>query len=117
MKSNPSHIVIQCHAHIYGKMGRVKTTIEIPDALFRKAKAAAAEQGQSLKDFFTEAVRNRLQRDESGGPGKSWGKLSQASGTFTERTRESTGSSPRSSKRSRKNNGANAGYERAFGTR
>ena len=40
----------------------MKTTIELPDALFRKAKAAAAEQGQSLKNFFTEAVQDRLQR-------------------------------------------------------
>jgi hypothetical protein len=40
----------------------VKTTIELPDLLFRKAKAAAAEQGGTLKDFFTEAVRDRLQR-------------------------------------------------------
>jgi len=38
----------------------VKTTIEIPDVLFRRAKAAAAEQGKTLKDFFTEAVRRQL---------------------------------------------------------
>jgi HicB family len=38
----------------------VQTTIEIPDALFRRAKAAAAEQGKSLNDFFTEAVRQQL---------------------------------------------------------
>ncbi len=40
----------------------MKTTVEIPDALFRKAKAAAAEDGKSLKDFFTEAVSIRLQQ-------------------------------------------------------
>ena len=40
----------------------MKTTIELPDALFRKAKAAAAERGQSLKSFFTEAVQERLRR-------------------------------------------------------
>lgn len=40
----------------------MKTTIEIPDLLFRKAKAAAAEEGRSLNDFFTEAVSDRLQR-------------------------------------------------------
>jgi hypothetical protein len=38
----------------------MKTTIEIPDPLFRRAKAAAAEQGKSLKDLFTEAVRLQL---------------------------------------------------------
>jgi hypothetical protein len=38
----------------------VKTTIEIPDALFRKAKSRAAERGQSLKDLFTEALEEKL---------------------------------------------------------
>jgi len=41
-------------------MGPVKTTIEIPDALFRKAKSQAAERGQSLKDLFTEALEEKL---------------------------------------------------------
>jgi predicted transcriptional regulator len=43
-------------------MGNVKTTVELPDTLFRKAKAAAAEEGRSLKDFFKEAVQDRLRR-------------------------------------------------------
>jgi hypothetical protein len=38
----------------------MKTTLEIPDPLFRKAKATAAERGQSLKEFVTEALRNKL---------------------------------------------------------
>ena len=33
----------------------MKTTLEIPDPLFRQAKATAAERGQSLEDFFTDA--------------------------------------------------------------
>ena len=41
----------------------MKTTVELPDPLFRKAKAAAAEEGKSLKDFFTEAVSDRLRRN------------------------------------------------------
>ena len=41
-------------------MGAVKTTIEIPDPLFRKAKAHAAEHGQTLKDFVTDALQLRL---------------------------------------------------------
>lgn len=40
----------------------MKTTVELPDSLFRQAKAAAAEEGKSLKDFFTEAVTDRLRR-------------------------------------------------------
>jgi hypothetical protein len=43
-------------------MGLMKTTVEIPDTLFRKAKATAAERGVSLKDLLTEAVREHLQR-------------------------------------------------------
>jgi hypothetical protein len=38
----------------------MKTTIEIPDPLFRKAKSRAAERGQTLKDFVTEAVQEKL---------------------------------------------------------
>jgi hypothetical protein len=38
-----------------------KTTVEIPDTLFRKARAAA-ERGISLKDLLTDAVREHLQR-------------------------------------------------------
>jgi hypothetical protein len=38
----------------------VKTTIEIPDPLFRKAKSKAAERGQSLKELVAEALREKL---------------------------------------------------------
>ena len=38
----------------------MKTTIEIPDRLFRRAKARAAENGQSLKQLFTEALDEKL---------------------------------------------------------
>jgi hypothetical protein len=38
----------------------MKTTVELPDLLFRRAKAAAAEEGKSLKDFLAEAVSLRL---------------------------------------------------------
>jgi hypothetical protein len=38
----------------------VKTTIEIPDALFRRAKSTAAERGQTLKELVTEALREKL---------------------------------------------------------
>ena len=39
----------------------MKTTIEIPEALFRKAKSKAAERGQTLKDFLTEALQEKLE--------------------------------------------------------
>ena len=38
----------------------MKTTVEMPDDLFRKAKAVAALRGQSLKDFITELLRREL---------------------------------------------------------
>ena len=38
----------------------MKTTIEIPDPLFRKAKSKAAERGQTLKEFVGEALQEKL---------------------------------------------------------
>jgi hypothetical protein len=40
----------------------VKTTLEIPDRVFRKAKAKAAERGIPLRQFVTEAVEEKLAR-------------------------------------------------------
>src|SRR5260370_3097634 len=37
-----------------------KTTLEIPDLVLRRAKARAAEQGITLRQFVTEAVEERL---------------------------------------------------------
>jgi hypothetical protein len=38
----------------------MKTTIEIPDRIFRRAKARAAERGQALKEYVTEALQEKL---------------------------------------------------------
>jgi hypothetical protein len=38
----------------------MKTTLEFPDALFRRAKSKAAECGISLRQFVTEAVKDKL---------------------------------------------------------
>lgn len=38
----------------------MKTTLEIPDKIFRKAKAEAAERGIPLRQFVTEAVEEKL---------------------------------------------------------
>ncbi len=38
----------------------MKTTLEIPDALFRRAKSAAAERGISLRALVTEALSDKL---------------------------------------------------------
>lgn len=39
---------------------------EIPDELHRKAKAAAALNGQTLKDFLQEALTEAVRRAEAG---------------------------------------------------
>jgi hypothetical protein len=44
----------------------MKTTLEVPDDLFRRTKAAAAMQGESLKDFVTEALQAHLERKTAG---------------------------------------------------
>ncbi len=48
----------------------MKTTVEIPDALFRKAKARAAECGQTLKELLTEALTDKLRKERRGAPGE-----------------------------------------------
>ena len=52
----------------------MKTTLEIPDAVFRKAKAKAAERGIPLRQFVTEAVEERLKL-EAGYDEKPWMKM------------------------------------------
>jgi len=38
----------------------MKTTLEIPDSLFRRAKSVAASRGIPLREFVTEAVKDKL---------------------------------------------------------
>jgi hypothetical protein len=47
----------------------MKTTLEIPDALFRRVKMKAAERGQSLKAFVGDALREKLASGRSADPG------------------------------------------------
>jgi hypothetical protein len=37
----------------------MKTTLEIPDALFRKVKSKAAERGQTMKEFVNAALQEK----------------------------------------------------------
>ncbi len=55
-------------AHKYGKMAAVKTTLEIPDDLFRQAKAAAALRGESLKNFVTTALQAHVETQVAAAP-------------------------------------------------
>jgi hypothetical protein len=43
----------------------MKITIEIPAPLFRKAKAKAAERGQTLEEFVGEALHEKLAANAS----------------------------------------------------
>ena len=44
----------------------MKTTLEIPDDLFKRTKATAAMRGESLKDFVTDALQAHLERQTAG---------------------------------------------------
>jgi hypothetical protein len=52
-------------------MGFMKTTLEIPDTIFRRAKSKAAEQGIPLRQFVTEAVQDKLKTTPATGQ-KPW---------------------------------------------
>jgi hypothetical protein len=49
----------------------VKATLEIPDPIFRRAKARAAEQGIPLRQFVTDAVADKLAAQTKAGE-KPW---------------------------------------------
>ena len=48
-------------------MGSMKTTVELPDAVFRRAKAEAAMEGRALRAFILDAVEHELARAKEGG--------------------------------------------------
>lgn len=41
----------------------MRTTVDVPDSLFRQMKALAALRGQSLKEFFLRAIQRELLRE------------------------------------------------------
>ena len=48
----------------------MKTTLEIPDAIFRRAKSVAAERGIPLRALISEALADKLRADN--GSHKPW---------------------------------------------
>ncbi|MGA7523878.1 MAG: hypothetical protein WBW84_15610 [Acidobacteriaceae bacterium] len=52
----------------------MKTTLEIPDPVFRRAKSVAAERGIPLRAFVTEAVEEKLAASSAKGE-KPWVRL------------------------------------------
>ncbi len=69
----------------------MKTTMELPDDLLRTAKSLAAAKGCSLKDFFTEALKDKLNKEEAlvASTDPPWMSLSGAFGR-TKKSREET---------------------------
>jgi Antitoxin ParD len=59
----------------------MKTTLELPDRIYREIKARAALRGQTIKDFFLDAVRDKLASEKSHNAKTGWravfGKASQ----------------------------------------
>ena len=49
----------------------MKTTLEIPDSMLRRAKSVAAARGIPLREFVTEAVKDKLAAEAQSGE-KPW---------------------------------------------
>jgi hypothetical protein len=71
----------------------VKTTIELPDELFREAKATAARRGMSLKDLFREALEAALPQAGTQSSAVKHASRLDVSGTLTRRIEEAARSS------------------------
>jgi hypothetical protein len=52
----------------------MKTTLEIPDAIFRRAKTVAAQRGIPFRVLVSEALADKL-RAQSDSDGKPWMKM------------------------------------------
>lgn len=50
----------------------MKTTLDLPDALLRRTKAAAAMRGVSMRDFIAQALEFQLRQRE---PAPGWRRL------------------------------------------
>jgi hypothetical protein len=48
----------------------MKTTLEIPDAIFRRAKSVAAERGIPLRELISEALADKLRANN--GSSRPW---------------------------------------------
>jgi hypothetical protein len=57
-------------------MGIMKTTLEVPDELYREVKSRAALRHRKIKDYVAEGLRLALEADNSRDAAKSIGPLS-----------------------------------------
>lgn len=53
----------------------MKTTVEVPDDLYRRAKAAAALRGRKLKDLVEEGLRLVIEKPDKAAQRRSLGEL------------------------------------------
>ena len=60
---------------LLGYRGTVRTTIDMPDALFRRTKATAADRGVTLKQIIVNAVEHELSQSAKGAKGRRTPKL------------------------------------------
>jgi hypothetical protein len=60
VKSPPQPTFSPCKSIEKQEYAFMRTTIDLPDPLFREVKATAARQGMRLKDYVTEALRDKL---------------------------------------------------------
>lgn len=73
----------------------MKTTIELPDALYRKAKAMAAVNGRKLKDLVEEGLRLVLEAPRKGRQRRSLAELMEPARGVIESGIPNLGSNPR----------------------
>jgi len=52
--------VIFTGSHKYGSMAKVRTTVDIPDPLYRELKGKAAGEGRSVKELILRSVEQEL---------------------------------------------------------
>ena len=54
------HTVPLTISHKYGSIGNMRTTVDIPDPLYRELKGKAAREGHSVKELILRGVEREL---------------------------------------------------------
>jgi PIN domain len=91
----------------------MKTTLEIPDALFRRAQSAAVEKGISLRELVSEALAEKL--CATGYANKPWLATFESCVVCVRRRRVLTASWSGNLSSSSQRTGSDSGYERPIG--
>jgi hypothetical protein len=68
----PTMTGISCAQILLWEYGDMKTTLELPEALFRQVKATAAQQGLLMKEFIAEALEEKLRQPRGASTPKPW---------------------------------------------